>query len=95
MALNIAATRELPNVKLLNCKIEELEYEPKHFDLIISNKVLAAIPAGGIGSVMDRLCYLGKRIYINELLQEEITIMPKVHILLRTIMHCCFGSEVI
>ena len=71
MALNIAATRNLPNVKLLNCKIEELEYEPKHFDLIISNKVLAAIPAGGIGSVMDRLCYLGKRIYINELLQEE------------------------
>jgi SAM-dependent methyltransferase len=71
MALNIAAARNLPNVKFLNCKIEELEYEPKHFDLIISNRVLAAIPAADIGSVMDKLCYLGKSIYINELLPEE------------------------
>lgn len=71
MALDIAAARNLSNVRLLNCKIQELEYAPKHFDLIISNKVLAAIPLGDIGSVMDKLCYLGRSIYINELLPEE------------------------
>lgn len=70
-ALNIAATRNLPNVHLLNCKIEELKYEPKHFDLIVSNKVMAAIPDESISSVMDKLCILGKYIYINELLPEE------------------------
>lgn len=69
--LNIAASRNLPNVTLLNCNIEELHYEPKHFDLVISNKVLAAIPAGDIGSVLEKLCHLGKRIYINELMPEE------------------------
>ena len=71
MALNIAATRNLPHVHLLNCKIEELKYDLKHFDLIISNKVMAAIPDGSISSVIDKLCYLGKHIYINELLPEE------------------------
>jgi len=54
------------NYRLICGDVQKLDYQKKYFDLIISNRSLSAIPPKNLPSIINRLCSLGKYIYLNE-----------------------------
>lgn len=59
--------------KTIAGNILKVNYPPQYFDLIISNKSLSAVPPEEIQKVIDKLCLLGKNIYVNELTEPTET----------------------
>lgn len=51
--------------------IEELTYPENYFDLIISNKVLSAILPNKIDNTLEKLAFMGKNIYVNEVMDDD------------------------
>jgi SAM-dependent methyltransferase len=60
------ARREYPDVATVHGPLQTLAL-PRHFDLILSNRVLQHIPRTDIGMVVERLCAASDRVYVNEL----------------------------
>lgn len=52
-------------------EIENLNYPENYFDLIISNKVLSAILPSRIERTVEKLAFMGKNIYVNEVMDGD------------------------
>lgn len=51
--------------------IEQLAYSENYFDLIISNKVLSAVLPENVECTLNKLAFMGKNIYINEVMGDD------------------------
>jgi len=73
-ALKIAEGRKSDKIILTNKSIKKIFKEKKnYFDLIISNRVLSAIPPQIINEYCKYLSLMSPKIYINEYMESDFT----------------------
>jgi galactitol-specific phosphotransferase system IIB component len=71
-AVQYATQRNIPNAKIFECQINELPYDPKHFDIVVCNRVLQHIPPKHIKHTIENAVNFSNIIYTNELSNEEV-----------------------
>ncbi len=71
-AINLIREK-FPNGKqiLLSGDVTKLDFTEKYFDLVISNRALSAVHKMDVSRVIDKLCFIGKHVYINEFSDNE------------------------
>ena len=57
--------------RMICCGINDLTCEENYFDLIISTRVLAAVPPSDIAGTLATLCRIGRTIYLNEMTETD------------------------
>jgi 2-polyprenyl-3-methyl-5-hydroxy-6-metoxy-1,4-benzoquinol methylase len=67
----VIARQRYPRAVTIQCKVEELDYPPGHFDLALCNRVLQHIPPAAISGAVERLCRSCRLIYVNELTESD------------------------
>jgi len=60
-----------PEVSTVCRTVRELDYPEGYFDLVVSNRVLQHVPGGEVERCVDKLCSLGKAVYVNELTASD------------------------
>jgi len=71
------AKKDFPNVKTMKMRLEDMDFEHNRFDMAISNRTLQHIPRQNIDTVIKKICFCCKSVYINELTDSLNTIMRK------------------
>ncbi|MFN8059057.1 MAG: class I SAM-dependent methyltransferase [Vicinamibacterales bacterium] len=65
------ARRRFPNVPTIHSRLEELTLPGRSFDVVICNRVLQHVPPRAIRHVVERLCSMGRCVYVNELAASD------------------------
>ena len=65
------ANKRSPEIKTIRSRLEDLNFESKRFDLTISSRALEHIPRESIASTIEKICFISKLIYINELTSSD------------------------
>ena len=65
------AKKHFPTVKTYNVRLENMDFPKNRFDLAICNRVLQHLPPHAVANVIDNLCSMSKKVYVNELAQND------------------------